>query len=291
SEEQLDADRCARLLGTDNLTDVGQHMVFHDIPTVWLPGEFRADRGRALEAAWKKNWDEVLDVAFRKLAPGEAAGWRPSLLPPPRLVEAGRQLLISNLILSSLTDNIGPLLNTDSGPGTPRSRPAAKRRPASGDPSPLDRQRYSLSALEFFQLFPGAWAFKVSTAARMNASFPFVSPAVDLPTQPRRRVVDAGYYDNYGVNLAARWLAQHADWLQQETAGVVLIQIRDSVSDLRLFADKPARSWSLASGLEWLSGPLTGAASAREAQMTFNNDALLEALSNRLNVDDPDFFT
>jgi len=40
----------------------------------------------------------------------------------------------------------------------------------------------------------------------MNASFPLVSPGVSLPTTPPRRVVDAGYYDNHGVNLAAMWL-------------------------------------------------------------------------------------
>ena len=39
----------------------------------------------------------------------------------------------------------------------------------------------------------------------MNASFPYISPAVSLPVDPPRRVVDAAYYDNYGVNLAAAW--------------------------------------------------------------------------------------
>jgi predicted acylesterase/phospholipase RssA len=63
---------------------------------------------------------------------------------------------------------------------------------------------YSVSAVEFYRLFPEATQFKLSTAVRMSASFPFVSPSTALPTNPPRRVVDAGYYDNYGVNLAAR---------------------------------------------------------------------------------------
>jgi len=45
--------------------------------------------------------------------------------------------------------------------------------------------------------------FTLQTAARMNAAFPVISPAVDLPTRPPRRVVDAGYFDNYG--MATRW--------------------------------------------------------------------------------------
>jgi len=43
--------------------------------------------------------------------------------------------------------------------------------------------------------------------------------------------VDAGYYDNYGVNLAALWLFQNREWLYEYTSGVVLIQIRDSQSE------------------------------------------------------------
>ena len=62
----------------------------------------------------------------------------------------------------------------------------------------------SRSAVEFFRLFPAAHdRFEVGTAARLSATFPYVSPGVSLPTDPPRRVVDAGYFDNYGVNLAA----------------------------------------------------------------------------------------
>ena len=60
---------------------------------------------------------------------------------------------------------------------------------------------------EWITLFPDrADRFKLSTAVRTSASFPFFSPATTLPTLPRRRVVDAGYYDTYGVSLAASWL-------------------------------------------------------------------------------------
>lgn len=302
SSEQLDPETFLPRLGQDHLTSVGHHALFLDLPTLFLPGEFEADRGIALEKAWSVNFAGALDGSFRSLAAGEMAGWRPSLIFSPMLVEDGRQLLVSNLYLPYLTDSTGALLNNGGDDLTPRrGRPAGKPRPGFSGKKMAEPevrmkktppQRYSLSALEFFQLFPRADAFRLSTAARMNASFPYISPAVDLPTEPRRRVVDAGYYDNYGVSLAARWLAQHREWLEENTSGVVLIQIRDSASEIRrLFPDQQERSWSWSRGVEWLTGPLVGAASAREAQMSFHNDATLESLTDLFNDDGREFFT
>ena len=65
---------------------------------------------------------------------------------------------------------------------------------------------------------------------RMSATFPYVTSAVVLPTDPPRHVVDAGYYDNYGVNLAASWIASHGDWIRRNTSGVLVVQIRASAT-------------------------------------------------------------
>src|SRR5690348_15616845 len=89
---------------------------------------------------------------------------------------------------------------------------------------------YSLTGLEFFKLFPLATDFQVATAVRMNATFPLVSPTVELPTRTRRRVVDAGYYDNYGIQVASAWLQMNREWLVENTSGVLLVQIRDGLS-------------------------------------------------------------
>jgi hypothetical protein len=69
--------------------------------------------------------------------------------------------------------------------------------------------------------------------ARMNASFPYVSPAVDPPTEPRRHVVDTGYCGNYGVRTAAAWRVHHRHWLKRNTSDVVFIQARDLPSEQR----------------------------------------------------------
>ena len=96
-------------LAEDVLTPVSQTLLFADMPT-WLVAHQRTwDRGQALEAAWKRHCTEF-GGPFRKLAPGEDAGWRPSLIFSPTLVEDGRRLLISNLYLPFLAENEGEVL-------------------------------------------------------------------------------------------------------------------------------------------------------------------------------------
>jgi hypothetical protein len=113
----------------------------------------------------------------------------------------------------------------------------------------------------------------------MSATFPYASPAADLPAEPRRRVVDAGYYDNYGVGLATAWVYHYRDWLRRNTSGVVLIQIRDQASDdRRVYPSAGEDSWRWSRGVEWLSGPLVGARSAMDSAASFRNDEQVEFL-------------
>jgi hypothetical protein len=68
---------------------------------------------------------------------------------------------------------------------------------------------------------------RVLTALRMNATFPIVLPNVWLPSAPVIDVMDAGLRDNYGQETALRFLESFDDWIQNNTSGVLLIQIRD----------------------------------------------------------------
>src|SRR5262249_10520402 len=158
------------------------------------------DRGQTLERAWWHNLHGALDVPLQLLRAGEAAGWRPSLVFAPMLIESGRRLLISNLDLRKIVET--------------KCTDLAQ---------PKSELLQSWTAVEFFRLF-GDVNLTVATAARMSATFPLFSPAVGLPTEPPRRVVDAGYYDNYGVGLAVQWLYQNQRWLEAHASGVVLIQ-------------------------------------------------------------------
>ncbi|WP_224242741.1 patatin-like phospholipase family protein [Hyalangium gracile] len=253
----------SRAMEQDSLSPVALSML--------LP--FDKGRGHALEQAWIKHSRDVLKRDFADLKPGEEAGWRPSLIYSPMIIEDGRRLLVSNLDLSTLV------------------RVKASTLSASGnDPagSPL-----SLSGIQLFQLFPQRQkGLSVATAARMSASFPYVSPAAQLPTIPRVRVVDAGYYDNYGVDLLAMWIKEHSQWLRECTSGVLLIQIRDQLENGRrtqvLLNKTP--SW-LHQALAGLTSPPEAVLSARNASMSFRNDELIGLLQSEFNAEESCFFT
>jgi hypothetical protein len=289
-------DNDSQKIARDHLTSVSQRLLFLDLPMTFLPAPSTTDRGRALEEAWNRNMDDHLKVTFQDLAPGETEGWRPSLIFSPLLVEDGRLLLISNLYLPFLTENVGwsasptrPVQSQGSATAG-AGQTAGENRQVSKDTTEQELvwdcnfYRYSLQAIEFFQLFPEPDWFLLGTAARMNASFPYVSPAADLPTCPRRRVADAGYFDNYGVSVAAAWLFHYGDWLKKHTSGIVLIQIRDGVSESqRVQVDPREGAWNWSRGIEWLTGPLTGAKSARASVMSFRNDQQVQLLNEYFN--------
>lgn len=117
----------------------------------------------------------------------------------------------------------------------------------------------------------------------MSASFPYVSPAVYLPSEPPVRVVDAGYYDNYGVDLGAAWIFANRFWILEHTSGVLIVQIRDSLSQndrLGFPVEGDSFYARLFRGLQLFFSPIEGASSARNASSAFRNDSLIEGLSD-----------
>ncbi len=107
--------------------------------------------------------------------------------------------------------------------GAPRP-PAGRRNPLR--PSDVAQTNYSLTGVEFARAFDRANGFRLATAARMSATAPMISPAVYLPSDPELRVADSGFYDNYGMDVAAAWLFRNRCWLKANTSGVLLVQIR-----------------------------------------------------------------
>ncbi len=84
-------------------------------------------------------------------------------------------------------------------------------------------------AIDFASFFEKQNPFnlRLLTALRMNATFPIVLPNVWLPSNPVIDVMDAGLRDNYGVETALRFLENFDAWIEENTSGVLLIQIRD----------------------------------------------------------------
>ncbi|HVU50284.1 MAG TPA: hypothetical protein VHL80_06340 [Polyangia bacterium] len=212
------------------------------------------DRGQALEESWEQHTNGRLAMPFRALLAGEREGWLPSLVYAPMMVEDGRRLLISNLELGALVETVVPGAN---GP-----------------------RRESISAVQLFACEgDGVDAIKLSTVARLNATFPWVTSAARLTTWPDRRVVDAGYYDNFGVDVATAWIRKNAEWLAGKTSGVLLLQIRDETT-ARLDVEAEPGPGQAHEWISALSTPLEAFFSARSASMSFRNDQKVEVLAD-----------
>ena len=68
----------------------------------------------------------------------------------------------------------------------------------------------------------------VVTAARLSASFPYVSPAARPDVAgPGSHLVDGGYYDNYGISSLVEWLDEELR-TNQDIEEVLIIEIRGS---------------------------------------------------------------
>ena len=294
----------------DYLTPIAWQIAFRDFfPNSLLPWATH-NRGDALEEAWIKL-DSGIARTFSEIRPKEEAGLIPSLAFSPMLVEDGRRLLISNLPLHDLAVIDGDaLLHEDIdllGEQYWRDNPQLARTGAAGAFELEYPELASVPAVEFFRLFDGDSRDKLTlaNAVRMSATFPYITSSVCLPTSPPRHVVDAGYYDNYGVNLAAAWIASHRKWITSHTNGVLVIQTRAFRNEKRIKllseqihggpADSEPIGWqqslisravgfipwlasSLANGVQSVVMPFEGIAKARDSSMYFRNDEQLRGL-------------
>ena len=66
------------------------------------------------------------------------------------------------------------------------------------------------------------------SALRMNATFPLILPNSTLPTEPETSILDGGALDNLGYEPTFRMMETFKDWINENTSGVVIIQIRDA---------------------------------------------------------------
>ncbi|GAB4421281.1 MAG: hypothetical protein OHK0039_35900 [Bacteroidia bacterium] len=145
------------------------------------------------------------ELAGRRLgdyAEPERQGLVPQLILTPTIINQGRQLYISSSAVSYLS------------------------RPSYISPQYAGRAR----GVEFRRLFAAhdADSLLMTTALRMNASFPVLMPVVELPSEPLMEVMDAGAMDNYGTLTAVQYLSEFRNWFAANTEGVIFLQIRDN---------------------------------------------------------------
>jgi hypothetical protein len=93
-----------------------------------------------------------------------------------------------------------------------------------------------IRGIEFRRFFEKQQAdsLRFLSALRMNATFPYITPNIVLPSEPPMEIVDAGLSDNFGMDDALHFLFVFREWINENTSGVVLVSIRDSQKGNRI---------------------------------------------------------
>jgi hypothetical protein len=169
----------------------------------------------------------------------------PMMVLSPTIINDGRRLMISSQPISYLTKAI----NT-------------------GDGSSLLPEN-----IEFRRMFKDQDAdnLRFISALRMNATFPYILPVATLPSEPTMEIMDAGVRDNFGLKTTLEYLYTFRDWINTNTSGVVIIQVRD----LPKGVDLSDRSESLFSKLAAPVGSIYGNMTKTH---DYNNEQMLEYL-------------
>lgn len=163
---------------------------------------YPADRGWSFDDQLMRNLGAFENRRLGEYARWERAALTPMLVLSPVVMNDGRKLIISPLPASWMCRTLyhnGLLAR-------------------------------GITGIELRRLFSGQAADSLlfSTALRMNASFPLITPYVQLPSQPPLSVIDAGIADNLGIQSAAKFIYLFHDWIAKNTRGVLIVQIRDS---------------------------------------------------------------
>ncbi|HRE52530.1 MAG TPA: hypothetical protein PK339_13985, partial [Flavitalea sp.] len=167
--------------------------------------EYVKDRGYAFEQKLDRNTRGLMNRQLKDIADDEKNARVPLMIFNSVVTRDGRKMTISSQPVSFLM------------------KPAIEASRA-GDIEP--------DAIDFCSFFEkqDPLNLRLLTALRMNATFPYVLPNVWLPSKPVIDVMDAGLRDNYGTETALRFMQVFRKWINENTSGVALIQIRDRIT-------------------------------------------------------------
>jgi hypothetical protein len=164
--------------------------------------KYLQDRGFAFENQLNINTKEILDKPLSAYKIPEFKSQIPMLPITPLITNDGRKLFISPHSMSYM--------------GISASRTEG-----------INEKSQSVDFTRFFK-DQDSENLRFISALRMGATFPFITPHIQLPSLPQMETMDAGLSDNFGIQDALRFLYVFQDWIEQNTSGVTLITIRDS---------------------------------------------------------------
>lgn len=211
--------------------------------------KYLKDRGYAFEHQFNLNTLGVLDKPIGAYREVEFAAKIP-LMPVTTLVtNDGRKLIISPHSMSYLgSSRLGKLPN---------------------------EKRQSIDFVRFFENHDPQ-NLRFLSALRMSATFPFITPNVQLPSNPVMETMDTGLSDNFGVQDALRFMYVFQDWIRENTSGVLLITIRDSEKNLEIPSTEPPRI------LEKIFTPLKNIYSNWDNVQTIQNEVLFNYMAESM---------
>ncbi len=235
-------------MGKDNLNPVIFSLLVNDLfvklQTYEYAGKrYRIDRGYSFEQNLNSNLEGVLDLKINDYQSTEENAEIPTLILSPTIANDGRKLYLSSQPVSymGISSEI-------------ESSPSQKIRGA--DFRALFKERSD--DLSFL------------SALRMSASFPYITPTISLPSEPRIEIMDAGISDNFGVSDALRFIHVFKDWIAENTDGIVLLVVRDSKSN------SPIEDRPIPSVIDRLTYPIASVYNNLATIQDRNNDIKIE---------------
>lgn len=207
--------------------------------------EYLADRGYAFDQRLDENTNGHLKMPFSQYREAEEKALMPLLILAPTIVSDGRKLLMSTQGVSYLSFS----------------------RPWAG----LDQSKI-YDGVEYSRLFAEQRADSLSflTALRLSASFPYVTPLVNLPSKPAIQLIDAGVRDNEGLELSLRYLYHHRQWIKAHTRGVTIVQLKANRADTIPIKEAPRTR------LQDLIRPVSGVVKSFSNFQTFSKSLLMQ---------------
>jgi len=213
---------------------------------------YMKDRGYAFEEKLNKNTNSILNKKISYYQEIEAEAVLPTLILSPAIVNDGRRLIISSQPVSFLVHN---------------------------NPSKQIKNTPTVEQIEFTRFFENQnpYNLKFTSALRMNATFPYIMPLVSLPSEPIMEIIDAGARDNYGMKTAIKYIYTFRKWLEENTSGLIIVQIREQQKE-PVIEDTKQRS-----GIEKISRPIGSFYDNLFKIQDYNNDELIQYASDWYN--------
>ncbi len=211
------------------------------------------DRGYTFDRELEANTLGLLSRDFGEYRSLEASARMPTMILGPSIVGDGRKLLMGSRGLSYLTFT----------------------KPFKG----ISKQR-EYDGVEYLRFFEeqSPRDLRFATALRMSASFPYITPLINMPSEPGMELIDAGVRDNEGFELGLRYIFEFREWIRKNTSGVVVVQIKANRPDEVPIRETPVTR------LDRLVLPIGGVYKSFHNLQVYNKALLMELSRDELEL-------